>query len=212
MRITKYEHACVVLEKEGRKLVIDPGSFTTPLFDLRDVAGIVITHEHADHWTPEQLQRILDLNAGIPIFSTQATAEAAEGFDVTAVSPGDSAEAGPFSLRFFGGDHAVIHSSIPQIRNVAVLVDDEFYYAGDSFSVPEGVEVGVLAVPSSAPWLKIGETMDYVLAVHPRHTFAVHEMINSAAGNQMANARIQQMVEQGGGRHHPLQPGESFDV
>jgi len=213
MRITKYEHACVVLEKEGRRLVIDPGSFTTPLFDLHDVDGIVITHEHPDHWTAEHLTRILELNAGAPIFSTAVVAEQAEGFDVTVVAPGDTAQAGPFSLAFSGGDHAIIHSSIPQIRNVAVSVDDgEFYYAGDSFSVPEGLEVDVLATPASAPWLKVGEIIDYVLAVKPRHTFPTHEAINSVAGNGMANSRIQWAVEQGGGQHHPLQPGESFDV
>ena len=37
MRLTKLEHACLILEKDGRKLVVDPGSFTSPLVDLHDV-------------------------------------------------------------------------------------------------------------------------------------------------------------------------------
>ncbi|WP_343861781.1 MBL fold metallo-hydrolase, partial [Frigoribacterium faeni] len=55
MRLTKLEHACLIIEKDGRRLVVDPGSFTSPLMDLQDVDAIVITHEHADHWTPDQL-------------------------------------------------------------------------------------------------------------------------------------------------------------
>jgi hypothetical protein len=34
MRITKHEHACLRLEREGSQLIIDPGSFTLPLQDL----------------------------------------------------------------------------------------------------------------------------------------------------------------------------------
>ena len=59
MRITKYEHACFVASIADKKLIVDPGSFTVPLPDTNNVVAVVITHEHADHWTPEHLQRIL---------------------------------------------------------------------------------------------------------------------------------------------------------
>lgn len=70
---------------------------------------------------------------------------------MTVVHTGDTVEAEPFTLRFFGGTHAVIHASIPVVDNLGVLIDDELYYAGDSFTVPEGVDVDVLAVPAGAP-------------------------------------------------------------
>ena len=52
MQLVKREHACLVLTQSGDTLVVDPGSFTLPLDDLRGVVAIVITHEHPDHWTP----------------------------------------------------------------------------------------------------------------------------------------------------------------
>jgi L-ascorbate metabolism protein UlaG (beta-lactamase superfamily) len=131
---------------------------------------------------------------------------------VEVVKPGDTVEVAPFTLRFFGGEHAVIHSSIPIVDNVGVLIDDELYYAGDSFTVPEGVEVPTLAAPAGAPWLKIGEVMDYVMAVNPRRSFPVHEMVLSTAGKAMSNARIQVATEAGGGEFFPLEPGESIDL
>ena len=106
----------------------------------------------------------------------------------------------------------MIHSSIPVVDNVGVLVNDSLYYPGDSFVVPEGVEIDVLAAPSSAPWLKVGEAMDFVTAVSPRRAFAVHEMINSQAGKQMAVGRLTWAVEQGGGEYVDLQPGDSLEV
>jgi hypothetical protein len=39
-------------------------------------------------------------------------------------------------MTFHGGRHSVIHSSIPVIDNVGVLVNDAFYYPGDSYAVP----------------------------------------------------------------------------
>src|SRR5690349_8108609 len=58
MRVTKFEHATLTIVDSGRTLVIDPGSFTAPLGELEDVVGIVITHEHADHWTAGHLDRL----------------------------------------------------------------------------------------------------------------------------------------------------------
>ncbi|MFS0852273.1 MBL fold metallo-hydrolase [Microbacterium sp. 179-I 3D4 NHS] len=212
MRVTKNEHASLRLDQNGETLLIDPGSFTTPLIDLTDVVGLVITHEHPDHWTPEHLDRILRAAPGTPIYAPAGVARAAEGYDVTVVSPGDSVTVGSFTLRFFGGVHEVIHSSIPVIENVGVLVNDTLYYPGDSYAVPEGVEVDTLAAPLGAPWLRIGDAIDYVLAVHPRRAFGTHDMTLSVIGKGMHRQRLKWATEQGGGEFLELEPGDTLDL
>jgi L-ascorbate metabolism protein UlaG (beta-lactamase superfamily) len=210
VRITKYEHATLQLGVGDENLVIDPGMFLSHP-DVPDVVAIVLTHEHSDHWTAEQLGRILEKNADARILGPQGVADAAADFEVEVVAAGDVVEIGSFKLEFFGGRHAVIHESIPVIDNVGVLINDELYYGGDSYTVPE-VEVGTLAAPIGAPWLKIGEAMDYVLAVKPKRAFYVHDMTLSVAGKQMAAARLAWATEQGGGTFTELQPGETLDV
>lgn len=212
MRITKHEHAALRVDAHGATLIIDPGSFLTVLADLHALAAIVITHEHADHWTPEQLDRIFDAAPSVPIFTTAAVAAAIRDRDVTVVTPGDELAAGPFSLRFFGGTHEQIHSSIPAVDNVGVLVDDLLYYPGDSYAVPEGVEVDVLAIPTGAPWLRLGDAMDFTLAVKPRHAFGTHDMTLSVTGRNMHLSRLKWATEQHGGEFHVLDPGESLDI
>jgi L-ascorbate metabolism protein UlaG (beta-lactamase superfamily) len=211
VRITKYEHATLLVTVGDEALVLDPGSFLTPP-DFSGVVAIVITHEHADHWTPDQVRRILDKNKDARVFGPQGVATAVgDEFPVEVVADGDTVEVGGFTLRFFGEKHAVIHSSLPVIDNVGVLVNGELYYGGDSYTVP-GVEVPTLAAPVGAPWLKIGEAMDYVLEVKPKRAFYVHDMTLSVAGKQMGAARLAWATEQNGGTFTELQPGESFDV
>ncbi len=210
MKITRHEHAALRIEAHDETLIIDPGSFTAPLEDVKNLAGIVITHEHADHWTPEHLERLLAGAPGIPFFAPAGVA--AEGYDITEVSPGDAVRAGGFDLRFFGGRHEVIHSSIPVIDNVGVLVDDTLYYPGDSYAVPEGVSVTALAAPLGAPWLRIGDAIDFVLAVAPRHAFGTHDMTLSAPGRTMHRQRLEWATTQGGGTFHALEPGDSLSL
>jgi L-ascorbate metabolism protein UlaG (beta-lactamase superfamily) len=213
MRVTKHEHASLLVEDAGKALIVDPGSFTNPFTELQNVIGIVITHEHADHWTPEQLERILKQTGPIPILGPAGVVVAASDFDITEVSPGDTVTIDPFTLRFFGGQHAVIHESIPVVDNVGVLFNDAFYYPGDSYAVPsEGVDVRLLAAPVGAPWLKIGEAMDFVLAVKPRRVFGTHDMTLSVAGRDMGRARLGWAAEQDGGELIELDPGDSTDV
>ena len=212
MKVTKLEHSCLIVEAADRSVIVDPGSMTTAVVGVSNAVAVVITHEHADHWTAEQLTRILDLSPDARIFGPAGVVAAASAFEVTAVADGDEHEVGPFTLRFFGGKHAVIHPSIPVVDNIGVLINDELYYAGDSFTIPQGMTVGTLAVPASAPWMKISEAMDYVLAVKPRRSFPVHEMLLSTAGKSLSNTRIKDVTEAGGGEFFALQPNESIDL
>jgi L-ascorbate metabolism protein UlaG (beta-lactamase superfamily) len=211
MKITKLEHACLVIEIDGKKLVIDPGSFTIPLADVIDVVAVVITHEHADHWTPEHLEHILKQNPEVTIFGPAGVVAAASDFDIVPVNDGDTAVVEPFSLAFYGEKHAVIHPSIPIIDNVGVLVNDTLYYPGDSFTIPP-VSVDTLAAPAGAPWLKISEAMDFVTAVAPKRAFPTHQMVLSVIGQGLANERLDAVTAAAGGTYTALEPGESLTL
>lgn len=209
MQVTKHEHAALRIEDGRKTLIIDPGSFTLPLDDIGDLVAVVLTHEHPDHWTADHLDRLRKAVPDVPIFGPPGVAAAATDYDITVVHPGDEVVVEPFTLRFFGGEHAIIHESIPVIDNVGVLVNGQLYYPGDSYAVPEGVEVALLAAPIGAPWLKIGEAMDFVLAVKPRAAFGTHDMTLSVIGKQMHRARLKWATEQGGGEFLELEPSDS---
>ncbi|MGB4137603.1 MAG: MBL fold metallo-hydrolase [Microbacterium sp.] len=212
MRITKLQHAALRLDEDGSTLLIDPGSFTAPLDDLASVAAVVITHEHADHWTPEHLDAIRSAAPDVPVFAPEGVARAAGDDRITVVSPGDTVTAGPFTLRFFGGRHEVIHSSLPVVDNVGVLVNDVLYYPGDSYAVPQDVDIPLLAAPLGAPWLRIGDAIDFVLAIRPRRAFGTHDMTLSDPGRAMHRGHLQRVMAEYGGELLMLDPGDAVEA
>lgn len=211
MRVTKHEHACLEIEHSGDTLIIDPGGYTTLLVGVTDVVGVVITHEHADHWSDDQLELIIKNNPDVRLLGPAGVAAAANKYPIETVNAGDTVELGPFTLSFYGGEHAVIHESIPIVDNLGVLVNNTLYYAGDAYTNP-GVDVDTLAVPAGAPWLKIGDVMDYVAEIAPKRAFPVHEMVLSTIGKTLSNARIKGSVEAAGGEFFALEPGDAIDL
>lgn len=200
------------IEVDGKRLLIDPGTFTTSIPNYNQVVAVVITHAHVDHLDVAKLRTIQLQNPDVQVFSVQQVADETEGaVDVHVVSDGYKVEVLGFRLEFFGTDHAVIHDSLPTFQNTGIMVNNTLYYPGDSFVLPQ-VAVDILAVPISAPWLKISEVMDFVTAVKPKRLFATHDAMLSEIGMSVTERYLPSVAEKIGARYEPLKPGSSLSV
>ena len=187
MKLTKYQHACLVLEKESEKIVIDPGAFSHDFIVPHSVVAIVITHEHPDHLDESKITALLAANPKAIIIAHESIVGRFTQYQTQTAKPDEPFQVGPFSLRFFGGVHETIAEGIPVPPNYGVLVDERLYYPGDSFVVPEGVTVKELAVPASAPWLKLSESMRFLSTVKPSFAFPTHDAILSDDGKALVD-------------------------
>ncbi|HUB93520.1 MAG TPA: MBL fold metallo-hydrolase [Verrucomicrobiae bacterium] len=215
MKITKYGHACMVIEEQGKNLVIDPNIYAADLPSISNVVAIVITHAHGDHYSPELVARILSDNPGAVIYGTSEVVAVAEknAIKVTAVEAGQSVETTSFQITFFGGRHAYIFKETPQNENVGMLVNGKFYYPGDSFDTPGDIHPEVLALPVSGPWLKIGEAMEFLAKVAPtKLCIPTHDGMLSQSGLQINERMLPAICEQSGATLQVLKSGESVDV
>ena len=210
MRISKYEHALLVLEQERAQLVLDPGSYSN-LPELTNVAAVVFTHLHDDHTSVDHAHKIKNKFPEAKIFGTQEVVDKLTGLGVQAVYHGDHYEVGPFQIDFYGDLHQIIHRSIPLVQNVGVMINSTLYYPGDSYTFPEQ-KVEVLACPTSAPWLRISDVIDFLDLVRPSKCFPTHNALLSEQGHALQNSRVQQIVEKHGGEFRYLLPGESWDL
>jgi L-ascorbate metabolism protein UlaG (beta-lactamase superfamily) len=198
MRITKYTHACVRLEDDGRILVIDPGTWSEP-YALNGADAVLVTHEHSDHIDVLRLAGL-----GVPVYAP-AGAEIA-GVDVIPVSPGDSLTAAGFPVVAVGGRHAPIYAGDPDCPNLGYVVDGSIYHPGDSLHVPQE-PVETLLVPAQASWLKMDEAIDFVKAVNPRRAFAIHDGQINHRGLNSVNGWLAETTDNG---YRYLAPGESL--
>jgi L-ascorbate metabolism protein UlaG (beta-lactamase superfamily) len=210
MRISKYEHALLVVEQSAAQLVIDPGSYSN-LPELQNVVAVVFTHLHDDHTSLEHAQTISRNFPAVKMFGTQEVVEKLTGLDVQAVYHGDHYEVGPFQIDFYGDLHQVIHRSIPLVQNVAVMINSRLYYPGDSYTFPEQ-SVEILACPTSAPWLRISDVIDFLDLIRPKKCFATHNALLSEQGHALQNNRVQQIVEKHAGEFRYLNVGESWQL
>ena len=171
MRLTKFGHACVRLGD----LVIDPGTYSEASA-LDGATAVLVTHEHSDHVDVEKLASF----AG-DIFAPASVAPMLEG-KITTVEVGQTFTAAGLSVEVVGGAHAEIYDGLPGCANVGYIVEGDVYHPGDSVFVPAS-RVSTLLVPASAPWLKLGEAIDFVRAVKPARAHPIHDAMFSDIGN-----------------------------
>ena len=218
MKLTKYTHSCVRLEKDGRALVLDPGNFSESAEALQSAEAVLVTHEHADHIDVPVVVDALRANAGLAVFAParvagqlqdKATGEAAR---IHAVNPGSTFQAAGFNIRSFGGQHALIHPQIPIVANVGYLIDDNVYHPGDSFVIPDGISVKTLLVPLHAPWSKSAEVLDFVIGVRAPRAFQIHDGLLNENGLKIVEGHVQRIGAKYGTEYTRLAARESVEV
>lgn len=197
MKLTKFKHSCFMLEKDDESLVFDPGNWSTDFVNPGNISVIMLTHEHDDHFDKNLLQEITGTNPEAVIVAPHEMTQKLTSFATKGVSPGDSITIGAFKLNFFGGEHAPIHPEIQSVVNIGVMVDDSLYYPGDSFTLPD-TPIDTLALPVTAPWLKISDPIDFMVSAKPNLAFPVHDHIASSDGKALVDRIVGRFADKHG--------------
>jgi len=178
MEITKHGHSCVRIDDGDRALVIDPGSFSDVDAALDGASAVLVTHEHGDHLDGDKLRTALRADSALRVWGPASALAAlgAVGDQAVAVGASASFDAAGFSVRTFGGQHALIHPLMPIVANVGYVINGVVAHPGDSLVVPP-VPVEVLLLPAVAPWSKMSEVLDYAVAVRAPRNYPIHDAI-----------------------------------
>src|ERR1700690_2016484 len=75
MKITKIGHCCLLIEEGGKRILTDPGSYSTGQDELKDIDLVIISHEHQDHLHVDSVKKIFANNPQAKIISNSAVAK-----------------------------------------------------------------------------------------------------------------------------------------
>jgi L-ascorbate metabolism protein UlaG (beta-lactamase superfamily) len=190
MRITHLGHASLLVEVADVRILLDPGAWSPRAQEQRDLAAVLVTHQHPDHVDQERLPDLLRANPDAVVLADPDTAELlrGKGLDATAVREGDAQAVGGATVRGVGDLHALIHDEIPRIHNTGMRITAEgeptLYHSGDALDADPGA-LDVLAFPLSAPWARSRDMTAFLRRLSPQHAVPVHDAGLSAQGRQL---------------------------
>jgi len=209
--LTKLGHSCIRLEKEGVRLVIDPGIWAGP-DAIAGASAILVTHEHPDHLDDRAIRAALAADPGLQLWANETVAGQFGEFGgrVHPVRHGDVVTAAGFDVHVYGSEHAIIDSAIPVIRNTGFAVDGQVFHPGDSFTLSDE-PIPVLLVPVSATWLKFSEVAGYIRAAAPDRAYWIHDaLLNDKGASLLEN--LVRVAPAASGPASYLAPGTSIEV
>ncbi|MEI6481291.1 MAG: MBL fold metallo-hydrolase, partial [Candidatus Saccharibacteria bacterium] len=190
------------------KIVIDPGEFTEIPTIITDVAAVIVTHKHGDHLSLSNLESIRDSNPNFILYGPQDVIDACANIAVRkqVIATDTVVQVADMNVTLYAADHDVIYQVSP-CKTLAIKIDDQLYYPGDSFRVISD-HVWAVAVPISAPWLKSSESIAFAQAINADIAFPTHDGLLNDIGLNVTNTWLEKGLDGTNTAYKLVKPGE----
>lgn len=177
MKIKKLGHCSLVVETNGKKIIVDPGYHTAEEQEKeRNLDLVLITHEHSDHFSIESLKEIIKNNPDVLVITNDGVGKIlkAEGIKYQVLKDKVAEEIIGVEIEAHDCRHEEIFQDFGQVLNTAFFIDKRLFVGGDSFYNP-GKPVEILALPVAGSWSTIKDSIKYALEMRPNACFPVHD-------------------------------------
>jgi L-ascorbate metabolism protein UlaG (beta-lactamase superfamily) len=189
MKVTKYPQSCLIIEEDGRRLCIDPGSVVTgenfTAQDLLPLDAILITHEHADH-ADENLLRDLTSSGSIPVVANERTKNVFNNLVTKTVADGEQFEAAGFHITARELPHVAMMDGQPGPQNTGYVLNDVFFHPGDGIKI-DNLHVDKAAVPLAGPDLSARDAFDFIKQIGASTVIPIHYDVFPANPQMLAD-------------------------
>jgi L-ascorbate metabolism protein UlaG (beta-lactamase superfamily) len=208
VKITKYVHACLLVETPERVALFDPGSMSVDALDvaqLKKLDDIFITHEHTDHFSLELVKKLVEKFSEARITSTPDVVTQLAKASIKAT------DRPPAGVSFFDSPHESVAPLFPRPpQEIGIHYQDALSHPGDSHSFTE--TKAILALPVQAPWGSTIKAVNLALELKPRHILPIHDWHWSDAARQQMYNTLESVFGKYGIIFHKLETGQPVDI
>ncbi len=211
MKLTKFVHACLLVETEESTVLFDPGkySWASGLFDVQKVDkldAVVITHEHGDHFHPPFVEALIKKFPNAIFTTTEPVAQQLRDIGVRQVFTESNGDIEIFSKK----RHASIEPLKSPPENIAVHFADRLTVGGDRQDLEESKEI--LALTITAPWGSEGAAAGMLLRLHPKYAIPIHDWHWHEVARQQEYDRFEKFSKEHGMTFIKPKDGEPIEL
>ncbi|HVA96176.1 MAG TPA: MBL fold metallo-hydrolase [Candidatus Acidoferrales bacterium] len=208
MKISKHLHSCLLIEEQGKTIIIDPGIFTyqdkaLDISKLQKLDYLLITHDHPDHMHLPLVKEIIAKFPDVKIITNQSIVSILEKKSIKATSEGDAI------VSIENVPHERLWDSEPP-ENVMVTVFGKLASPGDSHHFETSADI--IALPIIAPWGKTTDAINLALKLKPKIIIPIHDWMYKDGARQMMYQRLKGFFETKGIDFKTPETGEVMEV
>lgn len=206
MKVTKYNHSCLLIEDVEKNTLIDPGNFSENVLipeQLPKLDYLLITHEHIDHFSMPLVKKIAAIFPNITIITTTPIVEQLMNEHVTATTE---------------GDEYITVATVPHERNwginppknILVTIGGLITHPGDSHTFDTTTDV--LALPITAPWGSTTAAVDLAQKLKPKTIIPIHDYMLKDESRRMLYTWLEAFLQPQGIELKKIETGQPFEV
>ncbi len=216
MKITKLVHSCFILEKDGKRILVDPGvySWQSGVVEedlMSDLDSVVVTHEHPDHLSEDFVDLVKTKSPGAKWYGPSQVVSQLADWGINGSSSSDDD-----SIVFIESSHADLDPWFPeQPEHTSFVLFNEVLVGGDCHTLSDSHGARIFAgAINGGPWgavvgfARMIEAMDnrpeVVIPAHDWHW-------NDEARKGIYN-RLGEVMEAQGVKFVPMENGLSVDI
>jgi L-ascorbate metabolism protein UlaG (beta-lactamase superfamily) len=176
MKITRFPQSCILLERDGQRIVIDPGEDflkSHTIEELQGVKAVLYTHQHSDHFVAEISSALHE--QGAALYANAATAKLIGTDDCTTVKSLDSFTVAGFAVVAYEIAHCLLPNGEPGPQNTGYVVDGVFFHPGDGKDMGElSLQVASMALPIAGPDISMLDAFTFAKQVGAQMAIPIH--------------------------------------
>lgn len=175
MKLTKYTHACVLVDDGEHTALFDPGEFTERAGQLNIGAlakldFVLITHEHFDHYSEDLIKRIVEKFPEVVFYTNKSVAKMLEEVGANTIRT-ESDEL--VSIKQLDHQSMAPLAPLPMCDNVEMHYKGVISHPGDSHQMQTTSDI--LFVPLAGPWGATIEGIRMADKLKPQFIMPIHD-------------------------------------